>query len=81
MKLTDAESTEVTVREPWVRADSIGGVTEDSGDWSVPLSSVAEVKTKRFNVLLTSGVVLGGLMVVAGGLVIYCLIEGTCLEG
>ena len=54
--LADVESTEVTVRFPCVRADSLGGVVERD-PWSVPLSSVAEVRTKRLDGWLTVTVV------------------------
>ena len=80
VKLTDHASTEVTLRAPWVRADSIGGSTDADPSWSAPLSSVSELKTKRFNVWLTSGLVAGSLAVALGGFVLICLAAG-CDKG
>lgn len=70
--LADAASTEVTVVDPWVRADSIGGMVHPIANWSVPLSSVVEVKTKRSSALLT-GIVVGGIGLAAlAGYFIAC---------
>lgn len=66
VKLVDAGSMEVIVSEPWVRADSIGGVVGPDSSWAVPLQSVAEIRTKRANAALTAGAVVGGV-VLAGG--------------
>jgi hypothetical protein len=77
VKLSGASSTEVTVREPWVRADSIGGVTDLHPDWSVPLASVAEIKTSRFNPALTVVGIVGGVAVAVGGFYfVACVIGG-----
>jgi hypothetical protein len=78
------EDEAIELNAPWVRADSIGGITSTGSDWSAPLSSVNEVKIKRFNPWLTSGVVVGGLVVGAAvTLVIICGLGDSwqCFEG
>jgi hypothetical protein len=72
LKVVDGEKTKtVMVSEPWVRGDSLGGTpcngdtsrgwrcAKDGSNWSVPLSSVVEVKTRRGDGANTGLAVLG----------------------
>ena len=54
--LAEADANWLTVRQPWVRSDSLGGVTQDDADWSVPLVSVSEVRTKGLDWSYTAAV-------------------------
>ena len=67
-----ADTTALTLQEPWVRNDSLGGITETGSDWGVPLQSVVELRTRRvhagkttLNVLAVAVTVAGVAMIVA----------------
>jgi hypothetical protein len=79
--LADESSAEVTVWEPWVRADSIGGVVDRNDNWSAPLASVAVLKTKQANAWLTLGVVVGGAALALGGFVLFCAASDCYNQG
>jgi len=61
-----ADTTTLTIQEPWVRNDSLGGITETDSDWGVPLLSVVELRTRRLNAGKTTLNVLAVAVTVAG---------------
>jgi len=72
LKVVDGEKTKtVMLNKPWVRGDSLGGMpcsgdtsrgwrcANDRAEWSVPLSSVVEVRTRRTDGAKSALAVLG----------------------
>jgi hypothetical protein len=63
--LVGAESRLVTVTDPWVRGDSLGGTVGEDTTWAVPVSSIAVLHAKQTDVTLTA-VTIGGAAVAIG---------------
>lgn len=84
--LADTALTELVLRTPWVRTDSIGGVPCPSGRcsvgtaWSVPLDSVVAIKTKQSAPGLTALAVIGGVALFAAAIAVAAATENALNE-
>jgi hypothetical protein len=67
VQLTDG--FKVVLRQPAVSGDSIIGL-ENGEQRSIPLASVSALEVREPDMLLTTGAILGGLVVVAGVVVL-----------
>ena len=76
VRVTLTDGSQVVLAEPAISGETLTG-SADGQQRSIPLADVADVEVKKTEALLTSALVLGGV-IVAGAVFVVIAFSGSC---